>query len=189
MLQDSLDDGDVSAEHLDVIRDNMVSLLDISEKASRIQQLLATSLAESDAKRDLMAALEDIADDHSESNPDAEIRVEDGPSESLVIDSKAVPALNEFVENAVRHSGTATPNVSVRVTSNGTTATVTVADNGPGIPDQERRVIEEGTEKPLEHGSGLGLWFAYWLISYVGGDIDIQTGASGTTVTVQIPIR
>ncbi|WP_324662372.1 PAS domain S-box protein [Haloarcula sediminis] len=189
VLQESLDDGDESADHLDVIRDNMVSLLDISEKASRIQQLLATSLAEANAERDLMAALADIAADHSESNPEAEIRVEDGPSEPLAVDSKAVPALNEFVENAVRHSETASPRVSVRVTSDGTTATVTVVDNGPGIPDQEQRVIEEGTEKPLEHGSGLGLWFGYWLISYVGGDIDIQTDASGTTVTVRIPLR
>ncbi|WP_277541381.1 PAS domain-containing protein [Haloarcula laminariae] len=189
VLQESAGGDELSSDHLDVIRDNMVSLLNISEKASRIQQLLATSLAESDAERDLMAALSDIADDHAKSNPDAAIRVEDGPSEPLVVDSKVVPALNEFVENAIRHSDAATPRVSVGVASDGTTATVTVVDNGPGIPERERRVIEEGTEKPLEHGSGLGLWFAYWLISHVGGDIDIRTDASGTTVTVRVPLR
>jgi hypothetical protein len=33
----------------------------------------------------------------------------------------------------------------------------TVADDGPGIPDTERAVIEAGTESQLEHASSLGL--------------------------------
>ncbi|WP_162562404.1 hypothetical protein [Salinigranum rubrum] len=31
-----------------------------------------------------------------------------------------------------------------------------VADNGPGIPRQERDVLVDGRETPLEHGSGSG---------------------------------
>jgi len=70
-----------------------------------------------------------------------------------------------------------------------TTATVTVVDNGSGLPSEEQRVIEAGTEDPLEHGSGLGLWFAYWLITYVGGTIDITADHDGTEIRVTVPTR
>jgi signal transduction histidine kinase len=66
---------------------------------------------------------------------------------------------------------------------------VTISENGPGIPDEERRVLEAGTETPLEHSSGLGLWFAYWLVHYVGGDITLDVDDGGTTVAVTLPVR
>ncbi len=191
VLEDTLDDEtlDGSAEHLDVIRDNMASLLDISEKASRTQHLLASSLVEAGTESDLVTAISEIAEDVSASQPDAEVYITEAPSEPLTVDAKAIPAVREFIENAVTHSGAATPRVAICATSDGTTATVTIVDNGPGIPERERRVIQEGTETPLEHGSGLGLWFAYWLVSYVGGDIDIRADESGTTVTLTLPVR
>ena len=188
VLEELLDD-DAAAEHLDAIRDSMGSLLDISEKANRIQHLLADSLAEPGAESDLLTAVENIAGDVSKSYPDAVVSIEGRPSEPLPVDVKAVPAVREFVENAVTHSDAATPRVTIHTTADGTTATVTIADNGPGIPDRERRVIKNGTEKPLEHGTGLGLWFAYWLISHVGGDVEIRADQSGTTVAVTVPVR
>jgi len=39
---------------------------------------------------------------------------------------------------------------------------IRIADNGSGIDDYERSILERGTETPLEHGSGLGLWLAKW---------------------------
>ncbi|MFC6757924.1 MULTISPECIES: PAS domain-containing protein [Haloarcula] len=188
VLEDQIDD-DSAVEHLDVIRDSMASLLGISEKANRVKHLLASSLAEPGAESDLMTAVADIAEDVSESNPEAAISIEDGPSEPLSVDAKAIPAVREFVENAVTHSEAATPRVAIHVASDGSTGTVTIVDNGPGIPDREQRVLRAGTEKPLEHGSGLGLWFAYWLVSHVGGDVDIRADRSGTTVAVTIPVR
>ena len=188
LLAESLDDEDAS-DHLDTIRENMRSLLEISEKAHRTQRLLADSLDQSGTDRRLMTAVADVAETVSESRPVAAISIGDGPSEPRRVDTKVVPALREFVENAVIHSESATPRVAIGASSDGTTATITIADDGPGIPDRERRVIEEGTEKPLEHGSGLGLWFAYWLVSTVGGDIDISVDDGGTTVSVTVPVR
>lgn len=183
-LQQSLDDA--SGEHLDVIRDSMASLLAISEKANRIQQLLADSLSDSEIERGLTAIMTEIADGVTESYPNATVSIEDGPSEPLTVDAKASPALRELVENGIKHSDATTPRVEIRVTATDTTATVTITDNGPGIPDRERRVIQEGTEKPLEHGTGMGLWFAYWLISYIGGDIDIEADSDGTVISVTV---
>jgi hypothetical protein len=61
-----------------------------------------------------------------------------------------------------------------------------IADNGPGIPTQERNTIETGDETPLQHGTGLGLWLVYWAISLLGGDVRIDQSASGTRVTLTL---
>ncbi|WP_134668660.1 PAS domain S-box protein [Halorussus marinus] len=185
-LEASLDD-DAFVEHLRTIQENVQLLLETSEKAHRIQRIFGDSLDE-DTERGLMAALEQIADEVGALYPDAEIAIEGDRSESVRIDARAIPAFRELVENAVKHSESAVPRAAITARTESATATVTIADNGPGIPDQERRVIEAETEKPLEHGSRLGLWFAYWVITYVGGDIDLETTADGTTVSVTLPV-
>lgn len=58
---------------------------------------------------------------------------------------------------------------------------VGVADDGPGIPDHERAVLEDGRETPLEHGSGLGLWIVVWKS---GGAVEFEPNdPEGTVVT------
>ncbi|ERH01540.1 MAG: histidine kinase-, DNA gyrase B-, and HSP90-like ATPase [Halonotius sp. J07HN6] len=64
---------------------------------------------------------------------------------------------------------------------------IVIADNGPGIPTQERNTIETGDETPLQHGTGLGLWLVYWAISLLGGDVRIDQSSSGTRVTLTLP--
>ena len=187
ILTELVDDDDAVA-HLETIKANVQSLLDISEKAHHVQELLADSVGD-DVERELEAVLTDITDGLAAAYPDAEFVVESDPVASSTIDAKVVPALQELIENGIKHSDAAAPRVVVRTERHGTTATVTISDNGPGVPDRERRVIEVADEKPLEHGSGLGLWFAYWLVSYVGGDIDIGTDGDGTRVSVTMPVR
>ncbi|WP_369685628.1 ATP-binding protein [Salinibaculum rarum] len=100
---------------------------------------------------------------------DGEITVVAEINRSLEIDARALYAFYELVENAISHSNAETPHAEVTVTADATTATVSISDNGPGISDQEKRVFAAGTDDPLEHSSGLGLWFAHWLIHYVAG--------------------
>jgi signal transduction histidine kinase len=66
---------------------------------------------------------------------------------------------------------------------------LTVADDGPGIPNHEIQTVESGRETALEHGSGLGLWVVAWGAAAVGADIDYaEREPRGTKVTVSIPV-
>ena len=66
---------------------------------------------------------------------------------------------------------------------------LTVADDGPGIPDQEVDAIESGRETALEHGSGLGMWVVEWGAGALGADVDYAArDPRGTLVTVRIPV-
>ena len=64
---------------------------------------------------------------------------------------------------------------------------ITVADDGPGLPETEREVLETGKETPLAHGQGLGLWLAYWLITNLHGQLEVTELQQGTTVEIRLP--
>jgi signal transduction histidine kinase len=65
---------------------------------------------------------------------------------------------------------------------------ITVADNGPGIPSQDRTAISEGRETELEHGSGLGLWLTYWIVDNSGGELKFTDNEPrGSVVHIDLP--
>ena len=95
-------------------------------------------------------------------------------------------ALGELIENSLEHAGE-DPDISVTVATTPDTVSVTVADDGPGIPEHELAVLT-GDEPitQLSHGSGLGLWLVIWLAESYGGHVRFGDDG-GTTVTVTIP--
>jgi signal transduction histidine kinase len=48
-------------------------------------------------------------------------------------------------------------------------------------------VLTHGTESPLHHGSGLGLWLVHWLVEASGGDLDFADNRQrGSVVTLTL---
>jgi signal transduction histidine kinase len=65
---------------------------------------------------------------------------------------------------------------------------LTVTDDGPGLPAQDRAAIREGRETALEHASGLGLWLTYWIVDGSGGDLRFgDAEPRGTVVEMVLP--
>ena len=97
-------------------------------------------------------------------------------------------ALYELLENAVVHGGEP-PELAIEVVPEADTAEIHIVDNGPGIPETEQRVLEDGLESPLEHGSGMGLWICEWVLTPYG-DLVFERGGvgggSGTTAVVSL---
>jgi two-component sensor histidine kinase/PAS domain-containing protein len=91
--------------------------------------------------------------------------------------------LGELLANAVEHGG---PSVTVEGERRNGQVSIAVRDDGPGLPEHERAVLDAETETALEHGSGLGLWLARWGTARLGGELTVETDA-GTTATVALP--
>ena len=95
-----------------------------------------------------------------------------------------------LVENALRHTPPGTP---VRLRSSATafnTATLTVEDEGPGIPEEHaRHVFERFYRVDGAHasGSGLGLAIAHELAAAMGGSLELQSGPRRTAFTLRLP--
>jgi PAS domain S-box-containing protein len=68
-------------------------------------------------------------------------------------------------------------------------ATVTISDNGPGVPeDVQPQLFQPFFTTKGEHGTGLGLWVSRGIINKHGGTIELvsntEDGAHGTVVNV-----
>lgn len=98
------------------------------------------------------------------------------------------PVLTELIENGVKHSEDGWASIEVEVSMEGSNEypiTITVTDHGPDIPEHELMPLREGTEKPLEHGSGLGLSLVKWGLSRLNGHIEfVNVEPAGWVVTL-----
>ncbi|MCA1404345.1 sensor histidine kinase [Ensifer sp. IC3342] len=63
---------------------------------------------------------------------------------------------------------------------------LTVADNGPGIPEDVRDELFTPFNTSKEEGLGLGLAISKEIVADYGGDIAVETSDSGTTFTIHL---
>jgi signal transduction histidine kinase len=99
-----------------------------------------------------------------------------------------------LVDNAAKHSphgGTVRIGAAARPAGG---IRIEVADEGPGIPEDERvRVFErftrggEGGGQPTGGGTGLGLAIARWAVELHGGTIEVAPSARGALIRVDLP--
>ena len=94
-------------------------------------------------------------------------------------------AVESALENAFEHAAST---VTVAVEDRPGECVITVADDGPGIPEEELLPIEAQTESRLQHGRGLGLWQLRWCVDNLNGELSFETEA-GTTVRITVPDR
>lgn len=165
--------SDRSAEAAADIVEHVNQLLTTSEKSRNITQILSDQPQLS--ATDIAAVVEGVAAEASNSWPEAEVQVTT-PEKAVVLTTDHIyDALGELVTNAIVHNDSDPPTVDLRVTTEGNVVRVSVLDNGPGIPDMDRDVLEFGREKDaLYHGSGLGLWMVYWIVHRSGGSINVR---------------
>jgi two-component system sensor histidine kinase TctE len=96
--------------------------------------------------------------------------------------------LGNLLDNAIRYTQRG-GQVTVQVTRNADRVALTVEDNGPGIPEQERervferfyRVLGTGTE-----GCGLGLAIVREIAASHHAEVTLGAGAGGRGTAVRI---
>jgi signal transduction histidine kinase len=74
---------------------------------------------------------------------------------------------------------------------NASSIAISIADNGPGIPDAIKDKIFQPffTTKPAGQGTGLGLSLGYDIVSAHGGAVEVSsTEGEGTVFTVRLPV-
>ncbi len=175
------------ADRLDVALGTLEAIVDRSEKVSTLSRLFEL---DTDGRFDLVAELESDVDTLREEYPQAELTLSLPAALPVSTGPAVVTVFEELLRNAIEHNDTDSPRV--RVSTDGTASddryvAVRVADNGPGIGEQERRAVTEGRETPLEHSSGVGLWLARWVTERNGGSLSIENTDDGTVVTVVLP--
>lgn len=127
--------------------------------------------------------------DLREQYPNAQITIE-GPTDYQVQATQSIEqALNECLTNAITHSDKDTPSIEVRIEKSEETVAVQIADDGPGIPEIERRTLmEQSNENPLYHGLGVGLWLVKRIVRHSGGSLEFdENEPRGSIITIRLP--
>lgn len=98
-------------------------------------------------------------------------------------------AIAELVVNAFAHSDRESPAVGITVDSpDDQWIELRILDDGPGIPEHERIPLEDGDITQLQHASGIGLWMVSWIVSSLGGEVNVSKNMPrGTVVTLRLP--
>lgn len=105
-------------------------------------------------------------------------------------------AVANLVDNAIKHGappegGERSREVSIAVDSTDSDVTITVTDNGPGIPEAERgRVLQRFVRLEKSRstpGTGLGLSLAAAAVKLGGGSIELREADPGLAVTLRLP--
>ena len=136
---------------------------------------------------DVAAVIESCVSRVREEYPEAEISVAVDPETPAVrANDRLDQVVGNLVENAVVHAGDESA-VEVSVEATATTVRISVRDEGPGLPESERALLEEGDIGSFDNpGTGFGLNVVRLLVEDYGGGVETAVD-DGSTVTVTLP--
>jgi signal transduction histidine kinase len=121
----------------------------------------------------------------------AEFVVEDELPDELTVRANEMlsSVFRNLLNNAVTHNDKQTPEVTVTLTREDDTVRVSVADNGPGIPDDRRNeVFGRGRQGLEEPGSEIGLYLVDTLVDMFNGAVRIDDNdPEGSRFVVELP--
>lgn len=169
------------------ITDSAARIEELAAKAREIIDLFERGRESTDAVP-LESLLDEAVATVREEYPDARLERERG-ADDVHVDSVLESVFANLLENGVEHNTGSNPVVRISTETDDEWVRIRIADDGPGIEDYERTVLERGTETPLEHGSGLGLWLAKWGAEIAGGSVRFAANEpTGSVVTVSVPV-
>jgi len=173
-----------AAERMQKAESRLVSLEELCTKYHETVKLLNDPPEQQQVQ--LRRHLRSIIEVTEESYPDAEIRLEGPETVAVTAIPRVIDALSELVENAVVHNDATRPSVVVRINQTENGVTVSITDNGPGIPSEDAKILTgDQSAQQLAHGSGVGLWVIYWTLDLSGASATVDADETGSTVRVE----
>jgi signal transduction histidine kinase len=170
------------------IVDTTDDLIDLSEKTRLITRIEGREEM-GRVPVDVRERLEEFCTRFREEHPDVTLDCDLPASFAASVQDPLlfdIPVEN-LIENAIVHNDSDDRQVRVSARHVDDAVYVRIEDNGPEIPEMEHSVLESGSETPLQHGSSIGLWLAYWSVRTAGGTIEFETGDDGNVVTLEFP--
>lgn len=184
--------ADEVADAVETIVESAAKLRETAETTQVLSDFIEAPRIEQ-TEHNVSIVLEDAVERLRETYPGVSFECTIPEDKVVTAGPKLDVALAHVLENAAEHNDASKPVVTVAVEGPSTPdgyVRIRVGDNGPGIPKQERAVLLEGRETPLNHGSGLGLWIVNWIVNRSGGTIEFQNSQPrGSRVSIGLPSK
>jgi len=175
----------------------------IVEQSERLQRLLADLLDADRLRRGLIGASFEETDVGAlvartaagQPTGDHPLELDVPPLVAEVDAAKIERIVENLVGNAVKHTPPGTP-IAVRVAENGNGVLITVEDEGPGIPPEERESVFQlfargAGQKAETPGTGVGLALVEQFARLHGGEawVEPRGAGRGASFRVLLPLR
>ena len=187
ILQDDLDGS--KGESAEAIAETADRLRGLADTAQEAQSIIDRETVRKPV--DAVALLEDEIE-RLRSEFEVEVETELPQTQFVLADALLREAFRQLLTNAVEHNDSASPTIWVRVATapeRSSWIDIEIADDGPGMPENEVSTLTAGEETPLQHGSGIGLWIIYWIITRYGGDLEFEPrDGGGSLVRIKLPV-
>ncbi|MFC7114416.1 PAS domain S-box protein [Natronoarchaeum sp. GCM10025703] len=164
MLESADGDGHEYAKTIQRRADELISL---AEKTRAVEQTLERDEGQLGSV-DVVETVQTTAGSIEGKHDSVELSLSIPDSAHARADDMLRTAIRHVLDNAIVHNeGVAS--VSVDVSTDDQYVTVTIEDDGPGIPRAEWELLDDDREiTQLRHASGLGLWLVNWVVTQSG---------------------
>ncbi len=144
----------------------------------------------------IKSLLEQILEEYEISHADHNVKyiILDSIDQTANIDKNQIRrVIKNLINNAtdaLEKSDTNEPQISLSTTHENNQISITVSDNGPGIPeDIHETLFEAFVTKGKSSGTGLGLAISKKFVDLHEGEISFNSSTSGTTFKVSLPLN
>lgn len=159
------------------------NILDLSRLRSGTQEMHPVVFCLTDRVRDLVNTFQKLSGGQND--------VRFSPKTSVFVHADEIyisRAINNLIHNAVVH-GNADTTVTVLQTVKNGRVTITVQDNGPGIPDDQLKEIWERYQKGSPSGTGLGLPIVKAAVEQNNGTCGVESVfGEGSSFWIELPV-
>ena len=186
------------------ILDRTDDLLTVSDKARKVSEL-DDSHTQPTTTHDVTAIVAGIVHQSRRKFPESTFTFVGTPHvEAELTDAGSLAtAIEELTELLVGQADGENGGVTIQIAvERRDDVVIRIESDGPPIPAVEREALSAGSETPLRHAEGLGLWLAYWCVIENGGELAFGDEADGSeevgapnsksetaTVTLTFPAR
>jgi PAS domain S-box-containing protein len=188
LLEEHVDDE--GQADLEAVQDATGNAIELTRTARDLAETMLSTAEDVEPIR-LDQHLDSSIENVDSTFEDAIIVIEDRIPDVRVRGNELLEAVfRNLIQNAVVHSDAETPEVRVSTALDDETVTVAVADNGPGIPEDEKERIFAKGEKGLDSpGAGIGLYLVQTLVEQYGGDTWVEDNdPRGSVFIVELPL-
>lgn len=180
--------GPEGEEQMEKILDSAREAVDITTSAREITEVLLKS--ETDlCPVDLRVVVRDQIDEIQSSNDSVVVNTDTIPDVKVRADDMLNSVFRNLVQNAITHTDKDLAKVTVSGATTEEIVRISIADNGPGIPDNQKdEIFEEGTTALDSDGTGLGLYLVDTLVDRYNGTVSVEDNEpEGSVFTVELP--
>ncbi|MFC7058707.1 PAS domain-containing sensor histidine kinase [Halovenus salina] len=182
-------DGDEITEYINTIQENADHAVGLTETAREIADVMISATPEGQ-QVNLQTVIKKEVSEVQSSDLDAAMTYDTTiPPVTIKADDMLSSVFRNLLENAIKHNDKTVPEVTVSATEQDDVVTIRIADNGPGIPDDQKETIFGKGNRGLDSaGTGMGLYLVDTLATRYGGEVWVEDNdPEGAVFVVTFP--